>query len=369
MKQKNIIRQIIALANISILLTACNGSSTKPINTSTPVIATTSPTQTSIPAMVTSSPTRDLTQEEWLSMQNPVPGLAWSTDGKTLAVSATSGVYTVDMQNNLIIHSLEKGEFLFPLVMDSQSKHLFAGNRVWDIPSGRLLYQLSQTDIFAATFSPDGKTLAVSSDSGITLYDALTGNLQKSLGNEFGDAQWGLAYSSNGNLLYASSSDHKVKQANLASGQFAQLFTLPEGSCCTTFSPDVKYMVVDLPNHGAGSIQLWDVGHGEFLKDSGNCDSDVSFSAISQDGKHFIIGCAFNAQLWDIPTQQLMHKFPFTTSLAVQPNLTFPISIEWRSAVFNQESTKIALGNNFGEILIWDVSNYQLVNAISIPLP
>jgi WD40 repeat protein len=270
-----------------------------------------------------------------------------------------------------MIHSLEEGEFHFPLVIDPQGKRLFAGNRVWDITSGQLLYQLPQTNIYAAALSPDGKTLATSGDSSIMLWDALNGKLQKSSVYKFEDGQWGwaLTYSADGNLLYASASDYKVIKVNLVSGQFMQLFALPEGSCCSIFSSDTKYMVVNLPNHGVGSKQLWDVGHGEMMKDSGNCDSDASFSAISRDSKHFIIGCAFDSQLWDIPTKQLIHKFHFITSLSMQPNLTPPIPIEWRSAVFNQDNTKIALGNNFGEVLIWDINNYQLIDTIPIPLP
>jgi hypothetical protein len=76
MKQKNIILQIITLVLISIFLIACNGSFAKPTNTSTPVITTTSPTQTSIPAIATTLPSHERSQEDWLSMQNPVGELA-----------------------------------------------------------------------------------------------------------------------------------------------------------------------------------------------------------------------------------------------------------------------------------------------------
>ena len=304
-------------------------------------------------------------------MQNPVGALAWSADGKTLAASANSGVYIFDTQTNSMIHSLAEGEFHFPLVIDPEGKRLLAGNQVWDITSGQLLYQLPQSNVSAAAFSPDGKTLATSGDDSLQLWDALDGNLLNSSVHKFEPGQWGLGltYSADGNLLYANSSDNKVIQVDLLSGQVMQLFTLPEGSCCSIFSPDADYMVVNLSDHGAGSKQLWDVAQAELLQDSGNCDSDVSFSAISADSTRFILGCAFDSQLWSIPTKQLIHKFPFMDSLSRLPGLTPPIPVEWRSAAFNPDATQIAFGNNFGEILIWDVNTYQLINSLSIPLP
>ena len=304
-------------------------------------------------------------------MQNPVGALAWSADGTRLAASANSGVYIFDTQTNSMIHSLVEGEFTFPLVMDPQGKRLLAGNQVWDLISGQLLYQLPKTNISAAAFSPDGKTLATNAEDNIMLWDALTGESQNSSVHKFEEGQWGwgLSYSADGNLLYANSSDNKVTQVDLLSGQSKQLFTLPEGSCCSLFSPDNKYMVVNLSDHGAGSKQLWDVEQGETLQDSGNCDSDVSFSAVSPDSTHFIIGCAFDSQLWNIPAGQMIHKFPFMESLSRLPNLTPPIPVEWRSAAFSPDNTKLALGNNFGEILIWDVNTYQLIDTLSIPLP
>jgi len=293
-------------------------------------------------------------------------------DGKILAVSANSGVYIFDTQTQLMIRSLEEGEFLFPLVMDTQGKRLFAGNRVWDIASGQLLYQLSAVNVLAATFSPDTKTLALNDGNNITLWDTLTGKSQRPSVYKFEDTQvvWegSMIYSADGNLLYFID-NHKAIQVDLVSGQSTQLFTLPESSCCSVFSRDAKYMVINLPNHGGGSKQLWDVREGKIIKDTGNCDSDVSFSAISSNSKYFIVGCWPNSQLWDIPTQQISHEFSPATLLSTQPNSDLPVPPEWRSAVFSPDNTKIAIGNNFGEVLIWDLNNYQVIKSISISLP
>lgn len=379
MDLKNVIRQTVALVNISIFLNACGELSANVINTPTPIPPTITKvlenpiaTPVSISPLVTATSTLELDQEDWLSMQNPVLGLDWSMDDRILAMSSNSGVYIFDMQSQLMIRLLEVDELIFPLVMDIQGNRMFAGNRVWDIASGQLLFQLPVVNVLAATFSHDGNTLVLNDGNNITLWDTLTGKLQKPSVYKFEVPQviWegSMVYSAEGNLLYFVD-NHKVIQVDLASGQSTQLFTLPESSCCSVFSRDAKYIIVNLPNHGMGSKQLWDVGEAKIIKDTGNCSGDVSFSVISSNSKYFVVGCLPNLQLWDIPTQQISHEFPPATLLSTQPNSALPVSPEWRSAVFSPNNTKIAIGNNFGEVFIWDLNNYQLIKSITIPLP
>jgi WD40 repeat protein len=67
-----------------------------------------------------------------------------------------------------------------------------------------------------------------------------------------------------------------------------------------------------------------------------------------------------DAQLWSTSTQQLLHNFPSRSLPELYP--------EWRGAVFSPDGTKLALGNDMGEVLIWDINSYELVNKLSIPL-
>jgi WD40 repeat protein len=373
MKKNSVARYVSLIAVIFMLLTACNShpipSTNEPITT--PVIATPSlistPESTLTIAAPTSTPEFDV--EYWLASQNPVSGVAWSADDKALIVSANSGVYQFHAQTGELIHSFVEGDFLFPFAVASQGERLFAGNRVWDLLSGELLYQLTQQNIATATFSPDGKTIAISDGRKVTLLSALTWETQRLMGSELGDALLGLAYQADGNLLYTVSSDLKVRSANLLSGQITELFSLPEGSCCTLFSPDSKYMVVSLPNHGAGSKQLWNVNQGTLMADTGNCDSDVGFSAFSPDSTQFVVGlCSYDSQVWDSSKPQMLHKIPSATMLTstLITGLTL-VPPEWRSAAFNKDGSKIAFGNNFGEIFIWDINNDQLISRIPIP--
>jgi WD40 repeat protein len=375
MKKNGIACHLSLVAAIFVVLTACNGHPIPSMNVPiiTPVIATPSMMSTPEATLTIAAPTSKFDVEYWLASQNPVSGVAWSTDAKTIIVSANSGVYMFDAQTGRLVHSFAEGNFLFPFAVDSQNERLFAGNRVWDVLSGELLHQLTQQNIGPVTFSPDGKTLAISDGSTVTLLNAATGQTQRSMGNELGDALLGLAYRADGTMLYTVSSDLKVRGVNLLSGQFTQSFSLPAGSCCTLFSPDSKYLVVNLSSHGAGSKQLWDVEQGTLIVDTGNCDNDVWFSAFSPDSTKFVVGlCSFDAQVWDTRTQQMIHKIPSATMLTSSLILASKTGLnlvppEWRSAALNYDGSKIAFGNNFGEILIWDVDKDQLSGRIPIP--
>lgn len=325
------------------------------------ITSTPAPVSTSIPS-ATISLAPEWNDDEWIARQNPVMGLVWSPDGRILAVNAISGFYRFDIARNKIIYALAESDGLVPFAIDPQGQYLFVKNRVWDVLADQLLYQLPVPNLIAdAAFSPDLKTLAVSDNNRVTLWDISTGKLQETLNASFGDGQQGLAYSPDGNLLYAVSGDRSVKRIDLISGQYTELFALPEDGCCVVFSADRALMLVNRPHHGEGSKQLWDVAQGMLITDSGRCDSDVSLTAFSPDSQYFVIGpCGLDAQLWRTSPPQQIHSFPSVSSSNFYP--------EWRSAAFSPDGTQLALGNDMGEVLIWDITSQQLVNTLSIPL-
>jgi hypothetical protein len=130
-KKNSDARHVSLIAVIFMLLTACNSqpilSTDEPMMT--PVIATPSlistPESTLTIAAPTSTPEFDV--EYWLANQNPVSGVAWSTDDKTLIVSANSGVYQFHAQTGALIHSFVEGNFLFPFAVAARGERLFAG--------------------------------------------------------------------------------------------------------------------------------------------------------------------------------------------------------------------------------------------------
>jgi len=349
------------------LLAACTPASTpqprmtdpRPA-TAVPPTATPAPTDT---PKATPTSTSGLSPDEFMARQDPIAWLGWAADGRTLAVSASSGLYLLDAQDGSSPRLLDKSEFIFPETLDPQGKYLLAGNHVWDLASGKLLYRLSSTNINSAAFSPDEKTLALGENNSITLWDATTGKFQKSIGIGLGPGTvfFGLAFDAGGNRLYADYADGKVRSLDLVSGKSTDLFSLPGRNCCNAIGPGGLRMLVDFSDHGAGHKELWDVQSGKMLINAEHCDNDVNFSAFSADGRYFSTGpCGLDARIWDIETLKLLHSFPSTTA----PGSIHP---EWRAGAFSPDSSQIALANDVGEVLIWDLTNYQLVKTLALP--
>jgi WD40 repeat protein len=362
MQSKKIVRPLVCVFAFSMLLAACVGAPAQP-TPATAVPATLIPTLTTT-EMPAAAP-EELSIDEFMERQNPVGQLRWSADGTTLVASAGSGVYSLDTQRNTPARPFENAQdFNFPPVLDRQGRRLLSGNRVWDVASGKLLYQIASTNVNSAAFSPDGKTFAVGEDNSLTIWDAATGKLQKSIGVGLGPTTvfFGLAFNANGSRLYVNYADGQVRSVELLSGKFVELFSVPARQCCNTFSPDARNMLVDFSNHGEGHKELWDVESGKMLINAEHCDSDVEFSAFSTDGKYFVTGpCGLDAQLWDIQSRILLHAFPSSTLASIHP--------EWRSAAFSPDGSQLALGNDIGEVLVWDLADYRLLRTLNIPTP
>lgn len=300
----------------------------------------------------------------WLARQNPVSGLGWSADGKLLVTRSNSGLYVLDLESGKVVHTLDESGFLHPFTVDAQNKRVFAGNKVWDIASGQLLYTLDGIQPSAAAFSPQGDLLAIGQENQIAIWDANAGSSINTIGAGLGNPMFGLAFSANGETVYAmydlTPAHPIVRSINLADGKSTDLFEPTEGSIFAVFSPDASQMIVNVPDHGSGHKELWDVKNGRLLLPSDRCDSDVSLYTFRTDGKQFVIGpCGPNTELWDAQSQKLLFVFPIPAVEGWNP--------EWRGGAFSPDSRYLALGNDLGQIMIIDLTTYNLVQTLSIP--
>jgi WD40 repeat protein len=60
--------------------------------------------------------------------------------------------------------------------------------------------------------------------------------------------------------------------------------------------------------------------------------------------------------MWDTNTQQLVHAFGSVEGSGY--------GSEWRSAAFSPDGKTLAIGNDIGQIWLWDVGTYKLLNTI-----
>lgn len=150
------------------------------------------------------------------------------------------------------------GKLLFTVSKDGQG-------RLTDINSGRPLLEVSAGDIRSATFSADGKFIAVGGSAGNVRLIELSTRKVLSLSNEGGGNVMKLAFSPDAQLLATAGDDGETKIWNVGSQRqvLSLLSDERDGLQDVAFSPDGKNLVT---TNSDGSIRLWDVKTGVMTK-------------------------------------------------------------------------------------------------------
>jgi RNA polymerase sigma factor (sigma-70 family) len=269
--------------------------------------------------------------------------VAWSPDGKTLAV----------------VTKVEKA------ILGFQYDRRGSAIRLWDVEKGQIRQTLAESTekglaFQEVVFSADGKTIAAIVDGfqevvlpngreirlqgTVKIWDAKTLALKQTLGGESLSLA-GLALSPDGKR--AAAGDPSKKTVELWNAQTGKLErTLETGEVqpwSMTFSPDGKSLVVGCQKADhSGQVQLWDTQTWK-LKHVLEQDKYVNTVAFSADGKSIASGSGGDlVQLWDA------HKGELIRSLKGG----------WfgsRCVAFSPDSLMVAAGWGDGQVRLWDV--------------
>jgi WD40 repeat protein len=237
--------------------------------------------------------------------------------------------------------------------------------RLWDAATRRDLGVLSFSGSGyppAFAFSPDGSELATgdSSDGTVRLLDVGT---RKQIGAAISTNAGGvfaLAFSPDGRALATGDRDGTIRLWDVATdpqiirgphdpGPVAQVAFKPNGKSLMT--ADTR-----------GAVRVWDTATREqdsaTLVNSPGEGKDPSTGQISPDGRILALAYADTVQLWNVAadgrTAALIgsHKF-----------VHWPISL-----AFNSDSKTLAIGDNYGHIMFWDVATDRQVGApLTVP--
>ena len=266
-----------------------------------------------------------------------INALAWSNDGKLLALGTYKEVRLVDPATGATVATLKgHAEQVRAVAFSADGKLLAAAGglpaqrgevKIWDVENRKELLTIKgHTDcIYAVAFSPDGKTLATSSyDKLIYLWDASTGAKLKTLKDHI-DAIYALAFTPDGKRLVSVSADRGVKVWDPATGE--RLYTMSEPL------DGLNAVAVDSTGHfvAAGgldkTLRIWELGAkaGKLERSLIAHEDSVLQVAFSPDGKLLISTSAdktvkvFNAaDLSEVKTYA--NQPDWVLSLAVSPD-------------------------------------------------
>jgi len=234
--------------------------------------------------------------------------------------------------------------------------------RIWDVASGKDLQTLAinpdGTSTTAVAYSPDGKWLAATDETGrLLLLD--TGTWQPRLNLQaHQEGAWALAYSPDGRLIATGSDDHTARLWNAADG--ALLHTLGTPDCASqescgqghtdkvqavAFSPDGKLLATGGDDD---HIKVWDAQTGAFLYDLGQHDGTVWGLAFRPGSNQLAsVSTDRTVKVWDLDTRQLLYTI---AAVGGQPG-----HLDWTySVAYTPDGKTILTAGADRTVRIWD---------------
>jgi WD40 repeat protein/DNA-binding SARP family transcriptional activator len=299
-----------------------------------------------------------------LSEPDLVWSLAYSPDGTRLAAGGSSTWSLWDAatgQNLLTVPG--HASLVTSVVFDSTGQRLATASsdgtaRLWDTAGGRELLALAghtsgiQGTAFAAN---DAQLLTTGRDMTIKTWD-ISPRASSEWFNLVGhsDRVYDVAYDPTGKLIATAGVDGRVKLWDAATGQETRTLNISDdGVWSVAFSPDGQRLFAGSSDFTQGlTWSVWDVATGENILTI-PCECD--WLALSEDGSHVATssGTTNIAKLWDAATGLEL----FT--------LTAPAGANSQWVTFSPDGTRVAVANTDGVIRIWDVATGKQLLALN----
>jgi WD40 repeat protein/serine/threonine protein kinase len=203
----------------------------------------------------------------------PVKGIAYSPDGKRLAMAHWDrSIWIWDIATEQITHTLtEHKEAVICVKFSEDGKLLSSGSYdqtvcIWDMEKGKLLHRLTghTSRVNSVAFSPSGDFLASASNDGtIKLWNPITGNCTKTLpAHSLGVSD--VAFSPDGKMASAGS-DWTVKLWEPRSGKLVQTYRGHADRVYTlAFNRDGTELASGSADH---TVRIWDARTPTEMKD------------------------------------------------------------------------------------------------------
>ncbi|MBC7391417.1 MAG: PD40 domain-containing protein, partial [Opitutaceae bacterium] len=216
------------------------------------------------------------------------------------------------------------------------------GDQVLETQTGNVIYELkNKPDITDASFSPDGKKLAISLwDGTCKILDAKTGILLHTLDKQKGFI-WRINFSHSGNHIVTCSDDKTVKVWDLNSGRLIHSLEGHTNNVKSmSGSSNGMYMVTSSENNA----KVWNLSTGKLTYSLLGHSKEIKTSFFNADDKYIITASSDNTvKVWETSTSNLFHSFyipPSYSNAAIY------------SAKFSH-SSKYIIAGAYGNTKIW----------------